>query len=124
MTLERTSDGKFVVVECVVAHSQFDEGRFNFGDNYSDGSLDLVIQSLLDIKNSIPEEYRASARCSIDSEGGYEGSHYATIEVTYVRPATDEEIEVYHRQQALRQAEQEAKERRELERLIVKFGKP
>lgn len=40
----------------------------------------------------IPVEYRETALCEIDSAGGYEGSHYGHIEISYVRPETDEEM--------------------------------
>lgn len=36
----------------------------------------------------IPEEYRANARCEINSTGGYEGEHYGHIEISYDRPET------------------------------------
>lgn len=76
-----------------VAHQQqYDGGPFTFGASYTDGSLDEVLASLQKIRDSIPKQYRAKARCAIDSKGGYEGSHYASIEVSYERPETDEEV--------------------------------
>lgn len=40
---------------------------------------------------SIPPEYRDNAKVEIDATGGYEGSYYATIEITYERSETDAE---------------------------------
>lgn len=76
----------------VARHERHDDGPFEFGASYTDGTLNAVIESLDKIRDSIPREYRAKARCEIDSESGYEGSHYASIEVSYVRPETDEEV--------------------------------
>lgn len=64
----------------VVEQEQYAAGPFCF-----DGPLDAVIDSLIAIRNSIPEEYRASAMCSIASVSDYEDSHHASIEVTYTR---------------------------------------
>lgn len=70
----------------------------------------------------IPEEFRAIAEIEVDSESGYEGSHYGHIEITYRRPETDEEM-------ATRLAEEKrcanARERDEMEtlrRLKLKYG--
>jgi hypothetical protein len=76
----------------VAAQQRHDSGPFNFGASYEDGTLQNVIDSLLAMKAGIPKAHRAKARCEIDSEGGYEGSHYASIKVSYVRPETDEEV--------------------------------
>ena len=49
----------------------------------------------------IPEEYRDNARIEFDSIASYEDASYATIEITYVRPETDEEERIReHRRQA------------------------
>lgn len=40
----------------------------------------------------IPKAFRASAKIKIDSTSGYEDSHYPSIEITYTRPETPEEI--------------------------------
>ena len=40
---------------------------------------------------NIPVEYRYEAECDIGSIGGYEDSHYATIEISYYRPETPAE---------------------------------
>lgn len=41
---------------------------------------------------SIPAEFRETARIEFDSQSGYEGCHYAKITITYQRPETAEEI--------------------------------
>jgi hypothetical protein len=76
----------------VVRQQIHDSGPFNFGATYHDGTLDKVMTSLAKIRQSIPAVYRKTARCAIDSESGYEGSHYASISVTYERPETDAEV--------------------------------
>lgn len=106
----------------VAAQEQYDEGPFNFGATHEDGSLDAVIASLEAIRESIPEPYRAGARCGIDSESGYEGSHYASIKITYRRPETDEEVVERLQQQDVEKMLAEEKERAELARLKKKLG--
>ena len=76
----------------LVSQERSDNGPFDFGENYGKGSLERVINSLLLIRDSIPEEYRADAYCAIDSASGYEGDHWPSIEIGYKRPATDDEI--------------------------------
>lgn len=76
----------------VADQERYDGGPFEFGASYTDGTLDRVIESLEKIRASIPAQYRNKARCEIDSESGYEGSHYAHIEVSYERQETDEEV--------------------------------
>ena len=58
----------------------------------------------------IPEQYRANAVCEIGSTGGYEGSTYWTIEITYDRPETASE-----RGERIAAAEAQAIEKRERE---------
>ena len=57
----------------------------------------------------IPEEHRATAKIEIDSVGGYEGEHYARIQIYYDRPETDDEM-----------AERETYERRYQEEVVAK----
>ena len=122
MSTWKTKDGAWKTRVVVLSQERYDAGAFNFGASYDDGTLDAVIASLAAIRDSIPEEYRAAARCGIDSTSGYEDSHYATIEVSYDRPATDEEIAaVVAREQASAAAVQ-AKELADFERLKAKFA--
>ncbi len=85
-------DGNWTTTVGVLSQEQYDKGPFHFGESYNDGSLDRVIEALNAIRDSIPEEYRAVARCEISSLSGYEGSHCANIDVKYSRPATGDEI--------------------------------
>jgi hypothetical protein len=41
---------------------------------------------------SVPTEYRDSAKIEIDSVSSWEDSHYASIEISYRRPPTEAEI--------------------------------
>jgi hypothetical protein len=93
------------------------EGGFVF-----DGKLDDVIGSLVKIREEIPEEYRASAECVIESESGYEDSHYATILVTYSRPETDDEVTKRLKSELIRNEQAEKEERAAFERLQKKYG--
>ena len=93
------------------------EGGFVF-----DGKLDDVIGSLAKIREEIPEEYRASAECVIESESGYEDSHCATILVTYSRPETDDEVTKRLKSELIRKEQAEKEERAAFERLQKKYG--
>ncbi len=105
----------------VLEQEQHDGGPFNFGESYADGSFDEVLHSLIEIRESIPEEYRDKARCSVDSVGGYEGSHYAIIKVSYDRPETDDEVIVRIKGDMAAAAELEAREKRVLAKLQAKY---
>lgn len=74
----------------ILSQEKYDGGMFCFGGG-TEGSLDAVMDSLKEIRESIPPEYRHLATCEIASIGGHEGSHYATIEVTYDRPEIPQE---------------------------------
>lgn len=106
-----------------VAHQEkHDGGPFCFGTSYQNGTLQKVIKSLLKIQASIPKEYRAKARCEIDSESGYEGSHYASIEVSYERPETDAEVIRRVQTDAERTRLTMRREKAELENLKRKYA--
>lgn len=106
----------------VVDQEEYDDGPFEFGKSWKDGSLDKVIASLQKIRESIPQEYRESARCMIDSANGYEGEHYAHIEVNYERLETLEEARKRKVDEARQEAEQEARELAEYRQLKAKYG--
>jgi hypothetical protein len=80
-----------------------------------------VIELLQDKLEEIPEQYRGMATCEISSRNGYEGSTYATIEISYTRPETDEEVEqrIATQQHAIQA--QRAEELRVLQFLKVKY---
>lgn len=71
---------------------------------------------------SIPEEFRSSAIIEVDSISGYEGSSYASINIYYYRPETEEEVKVreskaQNKAELLRQ-----RELKQLEELKRKYG--
>lgn len=72
---------------------------------------------------SIPEAFRSAAKIEFDSVGGYEGSHYARIEIAYTRLETDEEESDRMRVEEARQQRQRAAELDTLARLQAKYGK-
>lgn len=86
------------------------------GEQYDDGfpkynaTLREVIAWLQAKLKEIPPEYRDIARCEINSAISYDSS-YATIEISYERPTTPEEIkaervaEEHRRAEALAAAE-------------------
>jgi hypothetical protein len=112
-----TPNGIEIGVEVtVVDQSQYEDGVFVF-----DGKLDSVIASLLRIKATIPEEFRAVAEFEIESRSDYD-SHRASVVVKYRRPATAEESAQWHSQRAADAARREAQERATLLALQSKYG--
>lgn len=115
-------DGARQTTRVVVAdQEQYDGGPIDFG-GYSDGSLLRVIGALQVVLDSIPAEFRASARCEINSTGGYEGSHSAHVEVTYTRPETDEEVVARLEEQSIVAMMKEREGRAQLAQLQAKYG--
>lgn len=108
----------------VVNQGEHDGGSFDFGEEYTNGSLAKVLASLTAIRASIPAAYRAKARCGIDSEGGYEGSHHARIEVSYERPETDDEVVARLTDEETDDAIKERGERAKLAALQKKYKAP
>lgn len=106
----------------VLDEEQYDGGTFNFGASYTDGTLQTVLDSLIAIRDSIPKQYRSKARCNIDSSSGYEGSHYAHIEVSYDRPETDDEVVTRLQDEATETMIRERNERAQLEQLKSKYA--
>lgn len=75
---------------------------------------------------NIAEEYRPSATIEISSTSSYYDSHYATINVQYLRPETDDEwdqrkLSVMERVR-LKREQTEAQELRALAVLKAKYG--
>lgn len=108
----------------VADQARYDQGPFDFGASYENGSLNRVIKSLERMREIIPEKYRAKARCGIDSESGYEGSHSPRIEVSYERLETNEEWDARKKDVAERLEYQKAQKREQLERLKIELGEP
>jgi hypothetical protein len=76
----------------------------------------------------IPVECRQSAKIEFSSEGEYYGSHSPHIEITYLRPETDEQFASRVQREA-QQAEFDARRKEQQERatlaaLQAKYGKP
>lgn len=116
------SERKGITVK-VLYQDQYGSGPFDFGSEYTDGSLDRVIASLQRIRDSIPEEYRKIARCEIEAISRYE-SAYASIAVNYPRLETDEELTARLAAADARAAEIRTRELAELERLKAKYAAP
>ncbi len=72
--------------------------------------------------SDVPAEFRDSVNIDISSTGGYEGSHYAYIEIYYYRPETDEEMDERIRQETDSLAKYENNERQKYAELKAKFG--
>jgi hypothetical protein len=107
-------------IETVVLADSWDRDQVDFGDG-QDGSLDRVIASLQRIREEIPEEFRGVARCEIDSQGGYEGEHHATIKVCYSRPETDREWKLRIAQNLARLRQAQETDRSVYESLKARF---
>lgn len=114
---DKINKARSSVTETVLHQEEYDGGAFQFH-----GKLDAVIRSLEAIRKKAPEKYRKTARCKIESTGDYEGSHYATIEVTYRRPETDKEVIERLRQAATAKMLCEREERQRLETLKAKYA--
>jgi len=72
--------------------------------------------------NSIPKEFRDSAKVELEAVPGYEHCAYASIEIYYYRPETDEE-EIARKAKEQNRAELKKQlELRQLEELKRKYG--
>jgi hypothetical protein len=112
--------GKAWTEVTVVRQEQYDKGPFCFGNLYDEGTLNAVIKSLLDIRESIPAEYRDVAQCQIDSSVEWDSST-AEITVSYERPETPEETEMRESQNRKSERERIDKRKAEYERLKREF---
>jgi hypothetical protein len=96
---------------------QHDDGfPFQYGTPLAE-----AIAKLNEIAEKIPEQYRATAVMEVDSVSGYEGSHYAHIEVAYTRPETDQEMADREQRERFMQDRQRDKELAVLEALKAKY---
>lgn len=64
-----------------------------FWNKRGEGSLAIFQEWLAGVIKKIPAEYMHTADIEISSAGGYEGSHNATITISYSRPLTKKEID-------------------------------
>lgn len=112
---------RYVMTVTVCDHGQYDGGPFEFGESYTDGSLNRVVESLLKIREMVPAEYRDKARCEISAYTSYDSSS-ASIQVQYERPATQEEADAEMAREQAHAKHAADKERAEFERLSKKFS--
>jgi hypothetical protein len=114
-----SKEPEMTIVTVLHQRSYDDDGAFDFGSDSQDGSLDKVIESLIAVRDSVPPEYRASARCGFESD--YESSS-VEISVSYQRPATNDEIEARRSQADFAAKAREWDERSTYARLKAKYG--
>lgn len=115
--------GKWVTRIDLFSQEQYESGPFEFGSDYTDGTLNKMIASLEAIRADIPEEYRETARCGIEGTTSYD-SAYAQITVNYERPATEDEIEHARKLEAARQDMQRNADYQAFLKLKSKFEQP
>lgn len=97
----------------------FDKEQYD--GEWPDGRLVDVIAWFQAKLAEVPEEYRAEARCEIDSASGYEGSHYGHIAISYTRAETDEEMTARETRKAANRAACEQRELAALRALQAKY---
>lgn len=71
---------------------------------------------------TVPEEHRGGVKIELDSRGGYEDSHYASIAIVYWRKETPDETAMRLREWEQKKARHIANARAEYERLKATFG--
>jgi hypothetical protein len=59
---------------------------------FAEGSLRELITTLSDVLLSVPEEYRDNATYEFNYDSNYGDSYYPTVEISYTRPQTEDEI--------------------------------
>lgn len=96
-----------------------DDGPVILG-GWGPGSLQGLINSLLDVQECIPAEYRKTAQCEFDIEYEYE-SAYTSVSIAYHRPETDDETRRRLEQAYIARSLKEREERAEFDRLSKKF---
>lgn len=72
--------------------------------------------------NSIPEEFRETAKVELEPVSGYDGGSYASIEIYYYRPETEEETKVRESKEKNRAELLRQRELKRLEELKRKYG--
>jgi len=93
-----------------------------YDPDFAPGQLQEFVLWSNALLDEIPEEFRATAEIEISSTSSYYDSHYATIEVTYRRPETDEEWEARKQDVAARMQEEKQRELNLLAQLQAKYG--
>jgi hypothetical protein len=125
--LFKRDDGKFYRTIYVAQLNEAGE-RMGWGKrkkNWFPKYLPDAIVWLQSLWDQIPEAHRGETYFRIDSEdiGSYDEWHVATLELAYVRPATDDEIARYNKKCESETATRISQELKELERLKKKYGR-
>lgn len=97
----------------VVQVSQYDAA---FPPENADNFVQWVNQKI----SEIPEQYMSSAKVEIGAEDSY-GSYHATIEISYRRPETDEEMQARIYAQESFAEQRRSRELRQLAELKAKY---
>lgn len=86
-------------------------------------NAEKAIKWLQNIVAQAPPKFRSAVKIEIDSESSYEGSHYASIEISYWRPPTA--VEIAKRRAAAKAQANEARQREidTLKALQAKYGR-
>lgn len=105
-----------VTVKLEDAPVSYGEGN---GDEEMEVGLVDMIERLQACLESVPREYRDSAKVRIWASGDYASAY---VEVNYTRPETDEEIAAKEEREKRYQLERERREREEFERLKKKYA--
>ena len=106
--------------ECVVVR----QAESAYEDDYPPENLVEFQAWLSAAVAEVPEEFRATAVLEFTAESGYEaGDIERGMRFYYVRPATEVEFAERLHARALNILRDEARDRRQFERLQAKFGK-
>lgn len=73
------------------------------------------------VKQSVPEEFRKTARVDIEARQDYDG-YIASVEVSYVRPETEDEYSTRLKEEQRLHKKQEDQDLRTFLKLKQKFG--
>jgi hypothetical protein len=90
--------------------------------NWPPVHMDKFIAWLQEQLSKIPPPFRASAKIEIESEGGYDGDHNATITIKYWRPETPDETQRRIAEIDRTRSLAEVRERELLKSLQDKYG--
>lgn len=99
----------------------FDKEQYDDGD-WPPANFPKCVEWFAEKLESIPAEYRVSSQIEIGSEGGYEGSHYSHISITYWRTETNAEEKKREGEEAARRDNTKRRELMELQRLQSKYN--
>ncbi len=101
--------------------NQVSQNIYRESMGYYCSSAAEFIKLIQDNVVSIPAEYRESAKVDFNMESDY-GSEYCYLEISYLRPETDQEEAERIQREAARHELVKARELRELQALQAKYG--